>query len=313
MTNRPDEAEVIGLGQACVDFLCLTPLYPAENQKVELIGMEKQCGGPASTALVTLSRLGIKTSFLGSVSDDSFGKDIIADLGKENVDTTYLKVTPGFASQFAFISVTKGTGDRTIFWCPSTSPFLAPHDIDLSRFSNAKILHLDGLMLEAGIEAARQARKQGLRVVLDAGTMREKTKDLLSLIDTLITSENFAIPVAGVESSPEDRLRVLREYCPGDIIITLGAKGSIGLSGKTLIHQEPFPVNTIDSTGAGDVYHGAYIYGMLNNWSMEKSMGFASAAAALKCRKLGGRKGIPSLFQVMQSIESGNKNSCQKL
>lgn len=309
MSFLPDEAEVIGLGQACIDFLGVIPAYPEENEKVELIELEKQCGGPASTALVTLSRLGVKTSFLGSISDDIFGKDILADLREEDVNTSFLKVTPGCSSQFSFISVTKETGDRTIFWYPSTSPFLTPEDINLQRFTNAKILHLDGLMLEAGIEAAKQAREIGLRVVLDAGTMREMTKDLLPYIDTLITSERFAIPLAGIDSSPEDRLLALRKLCPGDIIITLGSNGSIGYSQKNIIRQRPFAVKAVDTTGAGDVYHGAYIYGMLCNWNMKKRMNFASAVAALKCQKLGGRKGIPTLLQAIRFMENTNKST----
>ena len=108
--------EVVGLGQACVDYLGRLDSYPEEDAKAELEELHMRCGGPASTALVTLSRLGVATSFLGSVSDDPFGTEIIRNLEKEKVSISRLKVTPGFTSQFAFIPVTRNGGKRTIFW-----------------------------------------------------------------------------------------------------------------------------------------------------------------------------------------------------
>ena len=101
--------QVIGLGQASLDYLGRIPSYPQEDRKVELMDLYMQCGGPASTALVTLSRLGVSTSFLGSISDDPFGREILKGLKEESVDTTFLKITPGYISQFAFIAITEST------------------------------------------------------------------------------------------------------------------------------------------------------------------------------------------------------------
>jgi len=169
---------------------------PEEDGKCELADLHTQCGGPASTALVTLSRLGIRTSFLGSLSDDSRGIEIAKGLKKEKVDSTFLKITPGYSSQFAFIAITEN-GNRTIFWHRGRVPPLSPRDIDLSPFSKAKILHLDGLMIEAAQEAAKQAKNMGLTVVLDAGTMRKGSQELASMVDVLIASERFAEPLLG--------------------------------------------------------------------------------------------------------------------
>ena len=272
-------------------------VYPEEDGKCELIDLHTQCGGPASTALVTLSRLGIRTSFLGSISDDPRGVEIVKGLKKEKVDSTFLKITPGYSSQFAFIAITEN-GNRTIFWHRGSVPPLKPRDIDLSPFSRAKILHLDGLMIEAAQEAAKQAKNMGLTIVLDAGTMRKGSQELASLVDVLISSERFAEPLIGDSASPEKSLEVLHDLGPREVIITLGAKGSIGLSDGTSNFQKAFSVDAVDTTGAGDVYHGAYIYGMLQGWDMQHCMRFASAAAAMKCRHIGAREGIPHLKEI---------------
>jgi ribokinase len=296
--------QVIGLGQASLDCLGIVPFYPKEDGKVEMNELHIQCGGPASTALVTLSRLGISTSFLGSISDDYFGREILKGLKEEIIDTRFLKITPGYISHFAYIAITKGKGNRTVFWNRGNVPFLYPSDVNLGHFQKAKILHLDCLMIEASLEAAGQARDMGIRIVLDAGTMREGVLDLLSISDILIASERFAEPLTGPGTSPEKTLKTLHQHCSGDVILTLGARGSIGLFNGEIIFQDPFPVNAVDTTGAGDVYHGAYIYGILQNWDMPRCMRFASAVSAMKCREIGARKGIPDLKNVKKFMDN---------
>lgn len=303
MTADLSHVQVVGLGQACLDHLGRIAAFPVEDAKVELFELHSQCGGPASTALVTLSRLGVRTSFLGSISDDNIGVEIQNGLKAEGVDATFLKITPGHASQYAFIAVTRDSGKRTIFWHRGTAPPLSPDEIDLKPYSGAKILHLDGLMVEASIEAARQAKKQGLRIVMDAGTMRDGSLELLSMIDVLIASESFAVPLTGENASPEEALSAISKLAPGEVVITLGVRGSIGLKDNRIIRQRAFPVSAVDTTGAGDVYHGAYIYGLLEYYDMEDCMRFAAAASAIKCMEIGARRGIPTLGQVRDFME----------
>lgn len=305
MDKRPGSIQVIGLGQACFDFLGEIPFYPREDGKVELKEMHFQCGGPVSTALVTLSRLGIPTSFIGSISDDYFGREILKGLQKEKVDTTFLKITPGHTSQFAFIAVTEASGSRNVFWHRGSTTFLEPFEVDLSRFQDAKILHLDGLMIRASIEAARQAREMGIKIVYDAGTMREGSMELVRMVDVLIASEGFADPLMNhADTSPERALEELARICTGDVVITLGSRGSAGYFRKNVIFQKAFPVEAVDTTGAGDVFHGAYIYGLLEGWSMPECMRFASATSALKCKKMGARKGIPGLDDIKKFMDN---------
>jgi ribokinase len=293
------ETVVVGLGQASYDSLGLLASFPAEDEKVELAAIEGQCGGPASTALVTLSRLGIRTSFLGAVGDDPAGREIAKGLDAEGVESSFLRIRPGHSSQSAFIAITRGSAKRTIFWHRGSAPPLRTEEVDLSSFSNARILHLDGLMLDASLEAARQARARGMKVVMDAGTLRQGSLELLPLVDILIASERFASPLVGREVPPEKALRELSRFAPGELVITLGARGSVGLKGTNLIRQEAIAVHAVDTTGAGDVYHGAYIYGALQGWPMAECMRFASIVSAMKCREVGARRGIPRLEEAL--------------
>lgn len=303
MADSIKDIRVIGLGQACLDCLARIPAYPDEDDKVEMIDIQFQCGGPASTALVTLARLDVNTAFLGSISDDPNGVEIQKELINENVDTTYLKIIPGYTSQFAFIGITAKSGNRTIFWHRGSVPPLRPMDVNLVPFSGAEILHLDDVMIEASMEAVRQARSMGLKVVMDAGTMREGTRELASIVDILIASEKFTESFSRPQAGPEAALNALKELGPKEVIITLGSRGSIGWDGEKITFQEAFPVDAKDTTGAGDVYHGAYIYGMLQGWNMAGCMRFASAVSAVKCKDVGARKGIPRLDEVQKFMK----------
>jgi sulfofructose kinase len=225
--------------------------------------------------------------------------EIVKGLKEEKVDSTFLTITPGYTSQFAFIAITKG-GNRTIFWHRGSVPDLKSSDVNLKSFSHAKILHLDSLMIDAAQEAARQAKHMGLTIVMDAGKMREGFPEVASMVDILIASERFAEPLVGDMVSPEKALRALHDLGPKEVIITRGAKGSIGLRGKEIHFQKAFPIDAVDTTGAGDVYHGAYIYGLLEGWDMQHCMHFASAASTMKCRSVGARQGIPRLEEIME-------------
>jgi ribokinase len=241
---------------------------------------------------------------LGSISDDAFGIEIVRGLKDENVDHTFLKTTPGYTSQFAFIAINKEDGRRTIFWTRGSVPHLKSTDVDLSPFSGARILHTDGLMVEASIEGARQAKEMGLRVVMDAGTLREGYRELISMVDILIASERFGSALVGGDKTVDKALEALSHWGPKEVVITLGPKGSIGWSGGEMVSQKAFSVDAVDTTGAGDVYHGAYIYGLLKGWNMAECMRFASAASALKCLEIGGRKGIPTVEKTLSFMKN---------
>jgi ribokinase len=159
-------------------------------------------------------------------------------------------------------------------------------------------------MVEASIEGARQAKEMGLRVVMDAGTLREGYRELISMVDILIASERFGSALVGGDKTVDKALEALSHWGPKEVVITLGPKGSIGWSGGEMVSQKAFSVDAVDTTGAGDVYHGAYIYGLLKGLNMAECMRFASAASALKCLEIGGRKGIPTVEKTLSFMKN---------
>ncbi len=284
--------EVVGLGQCCVDYLTTINEHPPEDAKMEFNQLLIQGGGPVATALVCLARLGRRTAVVGRVGGDAFGRLIRQGLEEEGVDTTFLETVQNKTSQFAFILANPRRGSRSIIWTRGSAGPVWPKKVPLALIRQAEVLHLDGLMAEASLTAARLAREAGRCVVLDAGTLRTHSLELARLVDHLIVSENFVRALAP-EDSPEAAVFKLKDLGPEAAVVTLGAEGSIGLEDNNLIRQPAFEVAAIDTTAAGDAYHGAYIHALLKGWGLERRMRFASAVAAINCTALGGRTTLP--------------------
>ena len=292
-TLRP---QVVGLGQCCLDILGQTDCYPQLDQKAELRSLLVQGGGPVATALVTLARLDVPVAVVGAVGDDEFGRQIREGLIAEKVDCTYLAQPSGTSSQVAFISV-DDDGHRNIFWHRGTACPSIPQTFQ-TLLSDSRVLHLDGLHLDVAIAAAEMARSLNLVTVLDAGTLRPGMEKLLPLIDHLVVSEKFARQV-NAHDHPETALKRLADHGAKAVTITLGKAGSlsVGADGQ-IFRQSAFMVDAVDTTGCGDVFHGGYIFGLLQDWPLSQTVRFAAACAALKTRALGGRTAIPLLHEV---------------
>ncbi|NMB74169.1 MAG: hypothetical protein GYA21_03465 [Myxococcales bacterium] len=292
--------EVVGVGHCAADYLGVVESYPQLDTKTELSQFSMQGGGPVATALVTLSALGVETSFIGKISDDEFGRFIHQGLREAGVDTRGLVIEPGYISPFSFIAVESGSGKRTVFWTRGDLPPLRPDEVRLDVLETARVLHVDGLAIEAQLHAARHARSRGISVVFDAGSPREGMDDLLKLCDVLVASERFAAEYGG--GALGESLKALRARGPKTVVITIGADGSVGMEGEETYVVPAHAVEAVDTTGAGDVYHGAFIFGMLRGMKFRERMHFANVAAALKCRSLGGRAGIPSLEEIDREL-----------
>ncbi len=289
--------DVVGLGQCCIDYLGVVDQYPDIDQKKEINDFNVQGGGPVATAMVTLSRLGASTTFIGKVSDDYFGDLIKDSLTSESVNIDHLVVEIGKRSQFAFIIIEKNTGKRSILWSRATVTPLRADEFNRNVIIAAKVLHLDGLMIESSLDAAKCARNAGVKVVVDAGSMRDGLLELANIADYFIASEDFTSQYyKGID--PKAAAMELLKQGAKTVIVTMGEKGSICVTRENYFHQPAFKINAVDTTGCGDVFHGAFIFGLLQKWDLNKTVRFASATAALKCREVGGRKAIPSLSHV---------------
>ena len=294
--------DVVGLGQCCIDYLGAVEHYPDVDEKEEVSNLTVQGGGPVATAMVTLSRLGASTAFIGKISDDYFG-DLIKDgLTSEFVNIDHIIVEKGKSSQFAFIVIEKETAKRTVLWSRATVTPLRSEEINRGVINTAKILLLDGLEKEGSMAAAECAREAGVTIVVDAGSMREGALALVNLSDYFIASEDFARQFSH-DNDPKAAAMELLGLGAKTVIITLGEKGSICVSPESYFYQPAFKVKAVDTTGCGDVFHGAFISGLLRKWDLRETIRFASAAAALKCREIGGRTAIPDLREVEDFLE----------
>ena len=287
--------DVAGLGCACLDFLGIVPHLPDRDDQVWMSDSTQQGGGMVSTALVTLSRLGVSTAYAGKVGDDTAGRVVKEEFDRFGVDSAHLIMEPGASTPVSMILVDKSTGQRTIM-AGGSSVEMSPSEVPAELVASAKYLHLDNTNRQAALAAARLARESGVPVVLDADTVSpaDDLEVLLRSTDYLITSRVFADELTGL-TDPAEAAKSLVGYGSSVTVVTLGEEGSYTLAGDRSFHTPAFPVEVVDTTGAGDVFHGAFIFGLLQEWRLEKTAEFASAVAAMSCTRLGGRQGIPEL------------------
>lgn len=295
MVGKVKSPQVFGLGQCCLDYIGKIHAYPPADTKGELSDLVIQGGGPVATALVALSRWGLSCTFAGVLGDDPFGERIKESLDEEGIDTNGIVVRKGFDSQFAFIVAEPGVGRRTIFWRRPTGPPLKPEEVNYRQLQGSQVLHTDGLFIDAALAASRAASKARVQVVVDAGTLRDGMLDLARLSDFFIASETFAAALTG---DPVEACRKLAELGPRVVGVTLGSKGYVALAEGRLWQKPAYPVEAVDTTGCGDVFHAGFIYGLIRGWSFEKCFDLAAWSAARVSRKIGGRSGIPTLQQL---------------
>ena len=255
-----------------------------------------------ATALVALSRLGIDCAFYGITGDDETGEKIRASLENEGIGTKGLIKREDALSQKAFIAVEKEGGKRTIFWQRPTGAPLSAAELDDNFLDGSDFLLLDGLMSEVSLFAAKKASEKDIPVLLDAGRDRPGMVELARESDYVVGSERFGKDM-GWEGNPEKFRKKLKSIGLGHTTITFGNRGSLTFIENQLIEMPAFPVMAVDTTGAGDVFHGGYIYGLLQSWPIEEVLRFASALAAMKCQKRGGRTGLPTLDEVTRFMD----------
>lgn len=289
--------DVVGLGYCSLDYLGIVPGRPEfDADTVSLSDFAKSGGGPVSTALVASARLGARTGYIGVLGKDEGGAFLKEEFEREGVDLSRLRMQTGARSQICIVLVEAGTGRRSIL-CYRAKGELVLDETDRTYISSARYLHLDGYHMRAAITAARWSRADGVRVSFDANRPRPGLDELLPLVDVLIASERF--PPAYTGQGDQVRAgRSLLEMGPEIVVITLGAAGCLCLWGDQVVHVPGFQVDVVDTTGAGDAFHGAFLYGLLQGWELERTAIFANAVAAINCTRLSGRAGLPSVSEV---------------
>lgn len=274
---------------------------------VHLADLIEDGGGPVGTALATLARLGARTGYVGLLGDDREGRFLRQRFIQDGIDLSRLRVDPAAGTNVCIILVQQDSGRRAIFCHPRVgSGDLTLDGADRAYISSARVLHLDGQFLPAAALAAGWARQAGTKVCFDGNHPRPGLDKLLPLVDWLVVAEGFPVAYTAL-AEPAAAAQALLQLGPQILVETLGPRGcrlwarpgSVSAREKVVYREiSGFSVKTVDTTGAGDAFHGAFIYGMLQAWAPERVARFANAVAALNCRTLGGRRGLPDLAQV---------------
>lgn len=307
LTNSKEQFDVIGLGVSVVDVVSLVDHFPVQEEVQRARDVTVQGGGPVATAMVTLARLGANVAMLDLLGDDWRGGLIREEFQREGVCTGYLKLVKGYTSSTASILVRQHDGARTIVYGPGTTPELSPTDVPQDVFATAKILHLNGRHWEACLQACRYARANQVQVSFDGGAhrYRPQIRELVSLTDICIVARDFARQYTQETEIPTAADRLLREG-PSLVVITDGTRGSwVYPRQGEAFHQPAYRVSeVVDTTGCGDSYHGAFLFGLVKGLSLKRTAALASAVAALNSQHLGGRDGLPSLDRAISFLSA---------
>jgi len=309
--------DVAGLGTILVDHQIFLDTYPAHDTKTEINSDRFQVGGPVPTALVVLSRFGKTCQFMGRWGKDTFGELIEADLRRERVNFDAAVCARAESSGFAHVWVDRATASRTIVFSRARAESdtvgmntaeidtaeintaeINTAEIDEKSFSQCRLLHVDGWSSGAAIKAAECVKRNGGKVFLDAGSPKPGLRDLLPLVDVVNAPQRFAKLFFATDDTDEAAHR-LRDMGCETVIFTHGADGAVLYNSDGRIEQPPFSVTAVDTTGAGDVFCGAFLYALLEEWSAADSLKFAAATAALKCTRIGNRAALPTKEDVL--------------
>jgi sugar/nucleoside kinase (ribokinase family) len=300
------EFDVVGMGLNAVDHLCVVPRFPKYEEKLRMEEFRRAGGGQVASAMVACARWGLKARYRGKVGGGDLGAFSLSTLREAGVDVSDVAVVEGVLNQFAFILIDKMTGERTIIWTRDDRLKMLPEEVPLGSIATGRFLHLDGHDAPAAAHAARGARRLGVKVVLDAETVKDGTREMVASADYVVASSEFPERFTG----DADRRRALAKIKDGGavcVVSTLGKMGSVCLYEGRYIETRGFRVECVDSTGAGDVFHAAFVYGLAGDWEMEKILEFSNAAAALNCTDIGARAGIKPPGEIFDLMKGGDR------
>jgi ribokinase len=292
-----DGFDILGLGCVAVDDLLYVPAYPPADAKVQVRRRERQCGGLTATALVAAARLGCRCAYAGTLGDDDLSRFVLGRLRDEGVEVACARRRPGARPIHSVIVIDEGRQSRTIFYDLEGVSGAEPDWPDAAVIRSARVLFVDHFGVEGMSWAARIARAAGAPVVadLERGDV-PGFAGLLALVDHLIVSRDFAAELTG---AAEPAAAAVRLWADGRaaVVVTAGAEGCWYVAAAHPAeprHQPAFRVAVADTTGCGDVFHGAYAAALVGGLDLPARVRFAAAAAALKATRPGGQAGSPT-------------------
>jgi sugar/nucleoside kinase (ribokinase family) len=298
--------DVLGLGCTAVDDILYVEQYPPADAKIHVLRRERHCGGLTATALVAAARLGAKCAFAGTLGFDDGSDFVLETFRREGVNARHVVRQKNAGPVRSVIIVDEKVRTRNIFACVNDSRGAHPTQPAREVIESARVLFIDYFGIAGNLRAARIARSAGVPIVSDLErTQLPRMKSLIALIDHPVFSCRAAGELTG-ESRPERAAARIWNDLRAAVVVTCGEKGAWFVSSdyRTPQHVPAFSVNAIDTTGCGDVFHGAYAAALASGMAVEERIRFASAAAALKATRHGGQAGTPSRATVERFLRN---------
>src|ERR1700752_822296 len=300
--------DAVGFGLNAVDHLIVVPEYPAFDTKMRLLSHKQSAGGQTASAMVALRRLGFKTAYAGRFGSDPEGHFGLATLKEEDVNVDCAEMVEGASTQIAFITIDIRSGERTIVWDRDDRLAYQPADAPAEFGSRGGVLHLDAHDPPACVRLAEVAKDSGTIVSADIDNVYDGLPELLPFIDMMIGWKEFPLRVTGVVDRRQSLIELHTRFGCAITGMMIGAAGAILYCDGRFIESPGFqaPGGCKDTTGAGDAFHGGFIFGLLSGEDVETSAKFGNAVAAMKCGALGARTALPTKQQLEDFLRSAS-------
>lgn len=304
MTKTLPLVDVAGVGLNATDTIIRLPHFPAFNSKVEFRVSEVLPGGQVASALVACARWGLKARYAGKIGDDAAGDLQKAEMERAGIEARW-SVVPDCQSQSSFILVDEQSGERTVLWKRDARLELLPREIRKEWVVRSKLLHVDGHDCRAAATAARWARQAKIPVTADLDNLYPGVEALLENVDFAITSRDFPGRLSGDADLLNSLPKLASRFGCKLAASTLGEDGVLAWDGSIFHYSPAFEIKPVDTTGAGDIFHGAFAFGTVRGLDIPRLLEFCCAAAGLSCLGSGARGGIAPLAKIEQFVRIG--------
>ena len=301
--------DVIGFGTATLDYICFVDNI-SDFEKYSLVkDLQLHGGGCVPTAFAALQRLGGTSAFATTLGNDWIGKFILEGLEKENIDCSSIEFCSNISSPFSFVQVDIKSGKRAITYNPGSTKMLKFKDSYKDLIKSGNILFIDGLIPRENQKFVEFAKENNIEIMIDAHIWLDGTDKLLRNIDYLISPISFIEEYTRSDDIDYSIRKVSKDFNPKTLVVTLGDKGAVTIKDNAVIYVDGFNIDAKDTTGAGDVFHGAFLFGLTKKWDLIDMITFSSAVSAVKCMKGGGREGIPDYNGVISFLKKHNMDT----
>jgi sulfofructose kinase len=297
--------DVVGVGVNAVDTLIRLPRFPASDSKMEFSDSAVMPGGQVASAMIACQRWGLSTRYVGKVGDDEYAELHRAEFAKAGAEAHLIRVE-GCASQSSFILVDQLTGDRTVLWKRDARVALRPEDLEREWIVEGRALLVDGHDTEAAACAAGWAREAGIPVTADLDNLYPKVEALLESVDFIVSSKDFPERLTREKDLLKSLPLIQKKFKNRLTAATLGRDGVLAWDGSSFTYSPAFQVEATDTTGAGDIFHAAFVYAQLEGLQLEEQLSFSCAAAGLNCTASGARGHLASLEEIRKLMREGS-------